>query len=394
MEDKTEVRSKRQEVSFLETDLFMKYFFGILILMLAFTSCNAKRRISNTSDFATISSIKDLEGHFLNRNHTDQSALGLVHRVGNILQTFNIREYADFVTIVAKSPNEIKLIYYNDSGTRQERVFEGEMRENFFEFYHRNERTFIPLIVHNWSVDRLRIGRTEDGGLIIRRFIDHRFFFLFLAGAGGSAYELVGVNSLATAYKGYIPIHENGLWGFADSYGNIVIPKRYDFASIFENGVARVRLNDKWGLINEQGEEIIPVKYDILLPFDTLSPPRFRASVSGKTGIFDIKGNEIIPVIYDMSRLPNRDGVVRIRLNDKLGFADRNGVIIPAIYSRIHLFFDGNRALLERDGKTFFVDRYGYKYDVRGSVFWGTAVPIPETRRRIQFDEQRIEISD
>jgi hypothetical protein len=143
--------------------------------------------------------VQDLEGLFL--NHKIGEIAKPVRIIDSILSIFNIREFTDFVTIVAKSPNEIKLIYYNDSSERREKVFEGEMKENFFEIYLSNEQFVIPLFFGNWNIDRLRIGKTEDRELIIRRFIDHRGHLLMLA--GGTAYELVGRFSLATSCKGY-----------------------------------------------------------------------------------------------------------------------------------------------------------------------------------------------
>jgi len=378
----------------------MRYFLGILILMLTFTSCGTTRSFRNTSEFAPIHSIKDLEGHFLNRCITDVESGNIHPRSLGILSSFRIWERANFFTIVAKSPTEIKLIYYNDSGERQERVFEGRMRENFFEICLYRRRLILPPIITVISTHRVRIAKTADNRLIVKTFDENFGFFLLLS--GGHTHEFVMRFPLATEYKSYIPIYENGLWGFADSYGNIVIPKRFDFVSIFVNGVAYVKLNDKWGLINEQGEEVIPIKYDRLEPLDRLYPPRFRATISERTGILDINGNEIVPVIYDdIDHFHNRSRV-SIRLNDKIGFADRNGVIIPAIYSRMdwrfreHRHRSENKILLQRDGRLFLVDMYGYEYETRNTIFRGrnVAVPIPETRRKIQFDEQRIKVSD
>jgi hypothetical protein len=370
----------------------MRYFFAIIVVILTFTSCGITRRFNDTSTFATVSSVKDLEGRFVNSRIRE--GLGGWHMTGSILSAFNIREYTDFVTIVAKSPREIKLIYYNDLSERQEKVFVGEMRGSFFEIYLVRSVVIIPLIYSHRDFQRLRIGKTEGGKLLIRRVSDRGGHLLFLA--GGNAHESVVQFPLATAHKGYMPTRGNGLWGFSDSYGTIVIPQKYDFATIFEDGIAFVRLNDKWGLINKQGEEIIPIKYDKLVPFDRLSPPKFRATLSGKVGILDINGNEVIPVIYDYighSFSDNR--LISIRLNDKWGFANREQVVIPAIYSRIRWGFANReyiigyrKAEVERDGERFFVDRYGYEYESRRHpTNLGSRLSILETRRRIQIEE-------
>ena len=81
----------------------MRYFLGIFIFILTLTSCGTMKRFK-TSDFSTINNVKEVEGYYLNRAERR-----------SILSCFNIREYADFVTIASENPNEIKLIFYNDS---------------------------------------------------------------------------------------------------------------------------------------------------------------------------------------------------------------------------------------------------------------------------------------
>jgi len=359
----------------------MKYIFGILGFLLTFSACGIMKG-TRTSDFATIDSIKDLEGSYLN-NASQRS----------ILSNFNIREFADVVAITVVSPNEIKLTYYTDTSTKQERIFTGEMKRNFFEIYFLSEGITIPLIFSNSNTDRIRIGKTKDGKLLIRKFVDNSGYLLFLA--GGFVGEMPHIFPHIRNHKDYIPIHENGLWGYVDSLGNIVIPKKFDFTTIFEGDVARVKLNNKWGLINRQGEAITPFKYDRISRKDTVFyPPIFRATIGEKVGILDTDGNEIIPVIYDFIAYSNMShhGLFSIRLGDKRGFASRIQVVVPAIYSRLSML-NKNYAVAERDGQIFIVSRNGYEYESRTRRFsWTTADDRKtETRRKIQFHEQNIE---
>jgi len=357
----------------------MRYIFGIFAFVFTFTSCGTMRSFK-TSDFSTINCVKSIEGNYLNRNSDRIS----------ILSRFNIGEEANFVTITAENPNEIKLAYHNDSSIRQERVFAGEMKQNYFEIYFSNQKKVIPLIYGNFNIDRIRMGKTKDGKLLIRKFVDNSGHLLFFA--GGYSVETPYIFSYANELNDYTPIHENGLWGFSDSLGNIVIPKIYDFVSSFDKGVARVKLNNKWGLINRQGEEIAPIKYDKLSLIDTVfSPPIIRAYIGEKVGILDLSGNETIPVIYDFIAYSNMGyyGLFSIRLGDKKGFASRTQVVIPAIYSEISPLGLAT-ATAKRDGRYFIVDRDGYEYEAKGSVFWGMRAK-PDTKRKIKFEEQRIE---
>jgi hypothetical protein len=257
------------------------------------------------SDFATIKDIQDLDGYYLNR--IDKTSM---------LSCFNIRDYADFVTITSENPNEVKLIYYCDS-TKQEQKFKGQMTKKYFEIYFSKRQVFIPFIYSSFDINRIRIGKTEEGQLLIRKFIAQSgSIFIF---EDGYSIETPYKFSYAYAYKNYIPVQKDGLWGYSDSLGNIVIPIKYDFACIFEHDFARVKLNNKWGLINKRGEAIIPLQYDEIISMETIFPPVFRVSILEKKGILDIKGNEIVPVIYDYIGKYSSHGLVSIRLKDKWG---------------------------------------------------------------------------
>ena len=352
----------------------MKFFCELLVFVFMFTSCGTLKH-NKTSDFSAINDAKSMNGYYLNRIKTGNS----------LLFCFNINDYADFVTIVSENPNEIKLIYYNESA-KQERVFMGEMKNNYFEIYFSKQKFVIPLIRSNIDIDRIRIGKTKNGQLLIRKFVDIGGSWFFI-GAGYS-YETPHIFSYSTEYTDYIPVQQNGLWGYSNSLGNIVIPAKYDFASIFEQNVARVKLNNKWGLINKQGEEVISIKYDEISIVDTLSTPSvFRVSIGEKKGILDINGHELIPVIYDYIGYSSDLNILNvIHLGDKLGYATRTQVVIPAIYSEC---VGSNKGLLlvKRDGKYYMVDKYGYEYETRGIGIFRD--PILRTKRKIQLDEQK-----
>ena len=359
----------------------MKSFCELLVFVLIFTSCGTMR-VNKTSDFAAINDAKSLDGYYLNRIKSDYYAR-------SILSCFNIKDYADFVTIVSENPNEIKLIYQSDS-TKQEKVFTGEMKKNYFEIYFSNRKFVIPLLYSTYDIERIRVGKSKDGKLLIRDYSCQCGNLLLLA--AGYCYETPCVFSHLTEYKDYMPIQQNGLWGYSNSLGNIVIPAKYDFVSIFEQNVARVKFNDKWGLINKEGEEVTPCKYDKISLIDTLSTPSiFRVSIGEKVGILDTKGHELIPVIYDYigyDYSPNPDRLNAIRLGDKWGRATRTQVVIPAIYSE-NVSFYGDRVLVKRDGKYYIADKDGYEYETKGI---GTMRdPILSTKRKIQLDEQKIE---
>jgi hypothetical protein len=62
----------------------------------------------------------------------------------------------------------------------------------------------------------------------------------------------------AMAKRLLIPYKENGLWGYADSAGVVVIPARYEVAGEFlEGGLTVVKTGTGFGLLNKNGEEVV-----------------------------------------------------------------------------------------------------------------------------------------
>lgn len=63
------------------------------------------------------------------------------------------------------------------------------------------------------------------------------------------------------------PVQQDGLYGYADYYGSIIIPHQYEDASEFSEGLAAVKKDGKWGYINKADEVVIPLLYDEAEPF-------------------------------------------------------------------------------------------------------------------------------
>lgn len=61
------------------------------------------------------------------------------------------------------------------------------------------------------------------------------------------------------------PFEENGLWGYKDEDGKIVVEAKYVDAFEFSDGLGRVRkekgFNGKYGFIDKNGNEVIPCQY-------------------------------------------------------------------------------------------------------------------------------------
>lgn len=68
--------------------------------------------------------------------------------------------------------------------------------------------------------------------------------------------------------EGAAQAEENGLWGFVDSAGKVVVPLMYDSVVPFSLGLATVNQKGKLGVIRPDGEYLLRPEYDSLLPVD------------------------------------------------------------------------------------------------------------------------------
>lgn len=80
-------------------------------------------------------------------------------------------------------------------------------------------------------------------------------------------YDHHGIRAEVYSYHdGLALIEKDSLFGYADLYGNIVIPPKYPNAYHFGNGLAPV-LSNWWGYIDTKGNMVIPPAFDLAGPF-------------------------------------------------------------------------------------------------------------------------------
>lgn len=115
--------------------------------------------------------------------------------------------------------------------------------------------------------------------------------------------------------EGLAKASENGLWGFADATGRVVIPIQYQSVLDFTLGTALVRSNNKMGLIRQDGLSLIPPEYDTL---ENLGYGLYLAQKGNQWGVVsmlpfpDEQGGttqEFFPFVYDAVRTDKVDGL-------------------------------------------------------------------------------------
>jgi hypothetical protein len=72
--------------------------------------------------------------------------------------------------------------------------------------------------------------------------------------------------------------------------------QRYDWASEFHEGRAKVELNGKYGFIDSDGNKVAPLIYDSVWSYQE---GWARVCRNRKHGFIDLDGNKVIPCWYD-----------------------------------------------------------------------------------------------
>lgn len=127
-----------------------------------------------------------------------------------------------------------------------------------------------------------------------------------------------------------IPYRENGLWGYTDSTGAVVIPARYETAAPFmEGGLTIVKTGEGYGLINKLGREVVPAKLQNEIKSCGCGVFAFKQTVgfalinSDGKRIDQGRVNEVRGHTCSQDRLPIRQG-------KQMGFIDTKGNAVTA----------------------------------------------------------------
>lgn len=99
--------------------------------------------------------------------------------------------------------------------------------------------------------------------LIIYKKNEKQFYLLDKSGNVKDSFSWISMiyNDRALAKK-------NGLFGFLDNSGKVVIPFKYKSAGLFNNNFANVMDKNTWKTINKKGEEIILFKKKEVVKFN------------------------------------------------------------------------------------------------------------------------------
>ncbi len=130
--------------------------------------------------------------------------------------------------------------------------------------------------------------------------------------------------------EGLAKATENGLWGFVNTAGDVVVPIQYQSVLDFSLGTALVQKGGKLGVIRQDGKELVPAEYDTLQDmgyglylaqkgdyWGVVSLLSFPSKVSDST-------RELYPINYDAAYLSQADGLSVLVLEK-----DGSNTIVP-----------------------------------------------------------------
>lgn len=157
-----------------------------------------------------------------------------------------------------------------------------------------------------------------------------------------------------------------GKYGVIDRNNEVVIPFIYEFAEVYGDGLSSVVYKGKIGFFYND-KQIIDFKYDNVA---FVSQNLIGVYLNNKFGCIDKTGKQITPFIYEgLHMMPFYAGFGLVVVNNKYRVLNLNNgkELIPERYDIINPIFD-DRALVVKDNKVGFVDKYGHeviplKYD-------------------------------
>lgn len=199
------------------------------------------------------------------------------------------------------------------------------------------------------------------------------FSLLLLAACFGHA-----VASAQDVRCGLLPVMQDGKYGYIDRTGRLVIAARFDYASDFVGGMARVRVGDVWTYVSPGGEVM---KTTFPKPFLFAEPEydfseglavyreggetkydgtRYREYVAGgRYGFIDRSGKVVIEARYAAAG-PFREGLAAAADGEAYGYINKAGkfVVKPA-FQRAEAFSEGLAYVEVKDGPKGYINKKG-----------------------------------
>lgn len=159
-------------------------------------------------------------------------------------------------------------------------------------------------------------------------------------------------------------------FGYIDKSEHIVIPAEYEYAMPFQEGYAVVKKYERYGMIDKRGRQVLPCKY---LELSSMFEGNFFAidALSGKAAMFDKRFKRLTDFNYD-NVLNYSEGYYVVKRDEGITFLDKKGAEHFGFYEDASGFYEGY-SMVKRDGKYGIINSRGkvilpMEYDNNGCM--------------------------
>lgn len=160
----------------------------------------------------------------------------------------------------------------------------------------------------------------------------------------GYAPVLVALDSLHTACT------------FIDKKGKQLFPPRYQNLQPFTCGHALVCTDGRWGLINHRGRVVLPIVHEKMTTL--FADSLFFAGTESGMALYNTSMKPLTPAVYTWNSGVS-DGRIAVQRNGKYGFLDTKGrEVIPCLYDEVSIF-SSQRAKVRLGDRFGIVDTNG-----------------------------------
>ena len=189
------------------------------------------------------------------------------------------------------------------------------------------------LVVAVGVFHRSKIEVSEFKWLIEPRFEKASYFYKGVAwvqGEFGEPWKLIDKqgNVIVDNFQGEVPSfsfidsktelvafrHKDGLWGYINLSGDVVISADYQLADTFQDGVAGVQKDGFYGVIDSYGEIVLPFKYERLWVGDS---NMFAVKKDDKWEFVNSVGERVIDISFEQAMGEAFPGVYAVVLDKK-----------------------------------------------------------------------------
>lgn len=145
----------------------------------------------------------------------------------------------------------------------------------------------------------------------------------------------------------FYPFKSNGLWGYINREGQVLIEPQFSYADRFSEGKAAVGKGELIGYINKKGDQVIPYK---LTDASTFKNGKAVVETDKGYGIIDYRNEFLLKPVYEEIGEYN-SGLAYVFNGDKYGYVNEGCELsIPFMYSEAYDFKEGY-AIVKVNGK-------------------------------------------